>query len=188
MKYIVLSFLIALSFMSCKDSAVKGTNGVTYDNAVAYNDFIVNRQTTLMRNVVQFGKTVGISIDAARDSLKSYARQATTMLSEIKGMPAFKGDSTLRDAAVESFTFYKRIFEKDYAEILELNSKGEAQTAEDIAKSDEIIQRLTKDEADLDGPFQQAQKDFAKKNKMELKNTGEQKNLQKEIDEMGKDN
>lgn len=188
MKYLVITLLVASSLLSCKNSKVKGKNGVTYDNAVEYNDFIVNRQTTLMKKVVDFGKTAGVSVEAAKDSLKVYARQAGTMLNEIKGMPPFKNDSTLRDAAVESFTFYKRIFEKDYLDILELYSKGDAKTEEDIAATDEIIARITKDEADLDGPFQQAQKDFAKKNKIELRNTTEQKSLQKEIDEIGKEN
>lgn len=51
-------FVFAVMALSACNKPVKGRNGVVYKSAVQYNDYIVNRQTTLMKNVVAFGEMV----------------------------------------------------------------------------------------------------------------------------------
>src|SRR5574338_426229 len=41
------------------------------------------------------------------------------LIASLKERP-YKGDTALRDAAVSSFSFYKRVFEKDYMDILQI--------------------------------------------------------------------
>ena len=187
MRYLFLSVVLVVGLMACKQS-VKGINGVTYKSATDYNDYIVNRQTTLMKRVVEFGKVADASIDSAQVLLTKSVREVETMVGEIKGMPPYKGDSSLRDAAIASFSFYKKVFEKDYAEILEIRRKGQENiTEEDAARANAIVENITKEEEGLDKNFQRAQREYASKNGMKLIDNKVQKDLEKELDKMNKE-
>ncbi|MDZ4808316.1 MAG: hypothetical protein SGI96_08590 [Bacteroidota bacterium] len=187
MRYLFLSVVLVIGLMACKQS-VKGTNGVTYKSATDYNDYIINRQTTLMKRVVDFGKVADVNLDSAQALLTKSVREVETMIGEIKGMPPYKGDSLLRDAAIASFSFYKRVFEKDYAEILDIRKKGQENiTEEDIVRANTIVENISKEEEGLDKSFQSAQREYASKNSMKLKDNKVQKDLEKELDKMNKE-
>ena len=187
MRYLLLSTLLVLGFVACKQT-VKGKNGVTYKSASEYNDFIVNRQTTLMKKVVEFGKAAKENLDSAEAMVKQSAVDVEKMIIEIKGMPAYKGDSALRDAAVTSFSFYKRIFEKDYMDILAIRKKGDENITEaDITEQNRIVASITSEEAGLDKIFQAAQREYASKNNMKLLEDKAQNELKKEAEKMDKE-
>ena len=112
-KYLLLLTSIVLLLTSCKNESSKGANGVTYKTAVEYNDYIVARQTTLMKNIMKFISVAENDLDSAENMLDGYVKETGIMVTDIKGMPAFKGDSSLRDAAVNIFGFYKMIFDND---------------------------------------------------------------------------
>lgn len=180
MRYFLLSAILTFSFAAC-NKPVKGKNGVTYKSAIQYNDYIVDRQTTLIKNVIEFGKVVDISLDSAETMLKTSARQAERMIGELRGMPPYKGDSALRDAAVRSFTFYKKVFEKDYMDILNIRRKGAGNlTEEDVTEASRIIDKISKEEEGFDAEFHKAQANYAKKHKMKLMDN----KMQKEIDKL----
>jgi predicted ribosome quality control (RQC) complex YloA/Tae2 family protein len=187
MRYLFLSVVLVVGLMACKQS-VKGTNGVAYKSATDYNDYIVNRQTTLIKRVMEFGKVADVNLDSAQALLTKSVKEVETMIGEIKGMPPYKGDSSLRNAAIASFSFYKKVFEKDYATILNIRKKGEGNiTPEDAVQANSIIENITKEEEGLDKTFQSAQRDFASKNSMQLKDNKVQKDLEKELEKMGKE-
>ena len=188
MRYLLLSVMIVVGFAACKQSSVKGSNGVTYKSPVEYNDYIVNRQTDLMKKVLEFGKIADISLDSAEAMLKKSVRDAEKMIAEIKGMPPYKGDSALRDAAASSFAFYKKVFEKDYVDILNIRKKGQENiTEDDVTEANRIVDKISKEEEVLDKTFHNAQKDYAEKHKMKLMNNKVQKDIEKQLDKMGKD-
>jgi hypothetical protein len=173
-------FLVALLlplFYSC-NRPVKGDNGVTYKSPVQYNDYIVSRQTKLMKNVLSFGETAQTDIDSAASMLGGFAKETQSMIQEIKGMPPYKGDSSLRDAAVRSFTFYKRVFEEDYVDLINIRKKEDI-TEDDMAEMNRIVDKISKEEEGFDKAFHSAQNDFAKKNNMKLR----ENEMQKKIDE-----
>ena len=180
MKYFLLALVVISSVTAC-NKPVKGRNGITYKNAVEYNDYIVSRQTKLMRNVLDFGKTAETNLDSAESMLGRFANETDQMIREIKGMPAFKGDSVLRDAAVKSFTFYKRVFAQDYVDILNIRKKESEITEADISELDRIVDKISKEEENFDKSFHEAQRNFASKNNMRLKDN----EIQKEIDNSG---
>ena len=168
--------VIILLFIAC-NKPVRGTNGITYKNAVAYNDYIVGRQNILIKNVLKFGEAAQVNLDSAQALLDKFIPETEVMISELKVMPAWKGDSSLRNAAVKSFAFYKRVFEKDYRRILEIR-KDENATEEDISELNQIIESISKEEEKFDKDLHNAQRDFAQKNKMKLVGN----DLQKKID------
>jgi hypothetical protein len=170
--------IVLLAFIACNKPA-KGPNGVTYKNAVAYNDYIVSRQSTLIKNVLKFGETARVNLDSAEVLLNQYIPETEKMIVELKGMPAWKGDTSLRSTAVKSFTFYRRVFDEDYRRILTIR-KDENAGEEGAAEMNTIVEKISKEEEQFDKDFHNAQKDFARKNKMKLIDN----ELQQKIDEV----
>lgn len=179
MKRILLLPLLALMLTACKNDPPTGANGIVYKSAVEYNDYIVSRQTTLMKNIMSFVEVAQSDLDSAELLLNNYVKQIGTMITEIKGMPPYNGDSTLRDAASGIFGFYKRIFDKDYREILHIRGGEDGHSADADAQIAEIVKRIEEEEKGYDSRFQGAQKSFARKNKMKLVDN----EMQKEFDE-----
>lgn len=181
MKNIFLILTMAVLFAACKET-VKGTNGVIYKTPIEYNDYIVSRQTTLMKNIVSFGEMAQTNPDSAGKMLDLFAKETTDFIQEIKGMPPYKGDTSLRNAGVNIFTFYKKVFQSYYKQIMEINKSGENKTEEGVAKLNSIVTNLNKEEEIADKAFHKAQKDFAETNKMKLI----ENSMQKKLDEMNK--
>ena len=167
MRYASIIIVLVCSIFSC-NQLVKGRNGVTYKSAIQYNDFIVSRQTKLMQNVRNFAKAAEINLDSAEKMLLIYAGETSNMIEEIKGMPPYKGDSILREAAVRSLSFYQKVFQTDYARIIHLHKKGDKITNEDDAEMKDIDSRIKKEEEGLQKSLQNAQKFFSDKNNMKL--------------------
>lgn len=172
-------FIGIILFTSCKHE-VKGDNGVTYKSPVEYNDYIVNRQSNLMKKIMAFGQIAQNDLDSATALLDKYEGETDVMIKELKGMPVYKKDSALRNAAIRSFTFYKKVFSQDYRELIAIRKEKGDETEEGVAKMNEIVERITKEEEKLDKAFHNAQRDFASKNKMKLIDNS----MQKQIDNM----
>lgn len=178
----VLIILIAGLVVSCKPS-VKGKNGVSYDSAVEYNDYIVERQERLVQNILSLRSLSKEELNAADTLLQRYARQADSIIEEVRGMPPYRKDTALRNAAINSFGFYKRIFEKEYPPVLRLRQKGSEQlTLEDVEQANAILERIAKEEKELDAEFQKAQREYATKNNMRITDN----KLQDQINKMKK--
>ena len=181
-KPLVIIVILVCGLIACNKPA-KGRNGVSYKSAVQYNDYIVGRQSKLMQNVLNFTKAAAINLDSAEIMLGKFAGETAITIEEIKGMPAYKGDSSLRDAAVRSFSFYKDVFENDYSRIITIRKKGVDMTSEDIEEMKNIVDKITRDEKVFDKSFHNAQKNFADKNHMKLKENEMQEKFEKEIDQ-----
>ena len=181
MKYLsIILISLACVIMACNQPA-KGRNGVTYKSAVQYNDYIVSRQSKLMQDVLDFAKAADNNLDSAEKMLNTYVTQTAATIEEIKGMPEYKGDSSLRDAAVNSFVFYKNVFQNDYTRILEIRKKGTEMNSDDVEELNKIVGKITKEEEGFDKSFHNAQKNFADRNHMKLMENEMQKKFNKEI-------
>jgi len=181
MKYFFI-IIIATCFMAC-NQPVKGRNGEVYKSASQYNDYIVSRQTTIMKKVVDFVQVSQTDLDSAEKMLDKYITDIDRIISDIQAMPPYKGDSTLRDAAVGSFSFYKKIFGNEYKQLINIRRSGEAETEEGAAEMEKIVEFITKEEEKYDKAFHNAQKDFADKNNMRLT----ENEMQKKIDKLNEE-
>jgi hypothetical protein len=177
--FLVIIVFSCLFIISCNQS-IKGRNGVTYKSASQYNDYIVNRQTKLLEHVLDFAKAADKNADSAQKMLDHYTIEAGTMLDEINGMPAYKGDSSLRKAAALSFGFYKNLFQNDYSRIITIRKKGAGITPDDITEMKSIVAKITRDEEGFDNSFHTAQKNFADQHHMKLIENENQKRFDKE--------
>jgi hypothetical protein len=179
MKRFLLIAFISSIIISCNEP-VKGRNGELYRSAAQYNDYIVSRQSKVMKNVMDFVSVSETSLDSAEKLLDKYILQMDKIIEEISGMPAYKGDSALRDAAKATFVFYRKIFGKEYKEIIEIRREGGAFTEQGVAEMNGIVDRISREEEQYDKAFHNAQRDFAAKNNMKLT----ENELQKQIDKL----
>lgn len=177
-----IAIILFFGTIAC-DQATKGSNGVAFKSAVQYNDYIVSRQAKHIQNVLDFAKAARKNLDSAEKMLDKFTGETSTFVEEIKGMPAYKGDSSLRDAAVRIFNFYKKIFEIDYPRIIRIRKKGDAMTNEELEEMQNIVSRITRDEEGYDKSFHNTQKNFADKNNIKLTENEMQKKFEKEIDQ-----
>lgn len=168
-----------LLFVSCKNDPPKGANGVVYKSPVQYNDYIVSRQTTIMKNIMKFAEVAQSDLDSADHLLDKYVMETGRMITEIKGMPPYKGDSSLRDAATGIFGFYRNIFDKDYRDIIHLRNEQDGTSSDIEDRISAIVKKIEDEEKGHDDRFQRAQQNFARKNNMKLM----ENKMQKEFDE-----
>jgi len=167
MRYLSASLLLLFLLPGCAQVA-KGKNGKEYKTAVVYNDAIVNHQSRIMKDILNFVDASKVSLDSADRLLDVYTGELNTVIEDIKGMPAFRGDSALRDAAVQSFGFYKRIMTGEYKELIRLRKEGAGETDEGVAQMNAIVEKISKEEEGFDKNFHSAQLAFAKKNNITL--------------------
>lgn len=168
LKRIALLFLFIAVFIAC-NNPVKGRNGVVFKNPADYNDYIISRQTILIKNILDLGKKADSDVDSAYGMLDSYTNDATRIIAEIKDMPSYKGDSSLRDAAVNSFTFYKKLFGESYKRVLSIRREGGDETEAGAAEIMGIMDSIKREEEIHDKRLHNAQKDFASRFKMKMR-------------------
>lgn len=177
-----ICFFLVIVIVSCNES-VKGTNGVAYKTPIAYNDYIVSRQNELIKKIIQLAEVANTNLDSASRLLNKYELETTSLIKDVSGMPAYKGDSALRDAAISTFSFYKKMFNHDYRRLLELRMSGNAESEEEIAEMKSIVEKISRDEEKYDKTFHNTQQDFAAKNKMKLIENELQQKINKIKDE-----
>ncbi len=170
MKKVILSTLAVILFTECTTNNTVGANGVTYDNALDYNDYIINRQNDIMKDITAYSQAAEISIDEADKGLDKMITDASIKLKDIEGMPAFNGDSVLRNAAIALFSLYKTDFGNEFRSMHQLKRKVEEGTAtdEDHQKLGKFSDNISAKEDPLDEKFKEAQTKFAKDNNITL--------------------
>jgi hypothetical protein len=171
--------LIITAFLSACNQPVKGRNGQVYKSAVQYNDYIIGRQTTLIKNVLDLSAIAQTNLDSADKMLNKYVVETDSMIINLNGMPAYKDDSSFRDAAIASFAFYKKIFGNEYKQLINIRKNGGDATEEGVAEMNRIVGDITREEEKYDKAFHNAQKNFADKNNMKLAENEMQKKIDK---------
>lgn len=180
-KILLLTLATTILLGACKNKTPKGANGETYSSATEYNDYIVDRQMTLMKRVMSFSQMAQINLDSAANMLDGFVKETSTMVKEIKGMPPYKGDSTLRDASANLFGFYRKIFDNEYRDILQLRKEQDGTSVEIQDRIEALVKGIEDEEKGYDRSFQAAQKAFAAKNNMRIIENPMQKEFDKKV-------
>jgi hypothetical protein len=178
MKRVFIVFIALLSIVACKQQQKS-----KYRNAGEYNDHIVHYQTNIMKKLMAFVDATAINIDSSEEMLDKDIIYLDTVIKDVKNMGAFKGDSTLRDAAVNSFSFYQSIFANEYKQLMNIRRQSNTGSDETSTETNKIIAGITEKEKQLDLEFQSAQKSFARKNNMMLTPNGMDKEIHKPVNQ-----
>lgn len=160
--------IATMVFLTSCDSQTKGKNGVVYRSAVQYNQYIMDNQKSVINIMLEFGKAINHSFDSADHALDKGAMITEEAITNVKGMPAFHGDSAFRDAAVRSFEFYKDVLGNEYRQIVAIRRKQENKTDSDLVFLKSLPAEIGKREEKFDRAFHNAQQTFADHNHLTL--------------------
>ncbi|MBN9298356.1 MAG: hypothetical protein J0I41_15225 [Filimonas sp.] len=177
MKKTLASFALLGCLFIIASCGSKGKNGVTYKDARQYNDYIVNKQMALQKRFE--AATASLASVSNADEMKAGATKLIQSIDstlpsvdkdivDVQGMPDWNGDTAMRGAAVQLFTFYHSVLDKDLRDMGNLLAKGADFSTADQQKMEEINTRINTSESKLDDQFRTAQKQFATKNKLVL--------------------
>ena len=174
MKQVASLFLLICLVLGAKAQAP------TFNSGVDYNDYIVGLQNNIGKAIVEFNEVMGgeevtkASIEPYYLSMKLAAQQAVI---KTKALGPYKGNTELRNAAVNLFQFYVETFGNEYREMIDLVIEAEI-TEATLVRVNEILASVTEKEGGLDQAFQMAQGNFAKQFGFSLT----ENELQEEID------
>lgn len=171
---LILSFF-ALFAVATGSAQLRKTNGndapaKKFENAVDYNDYIINEQTRVGMVIKEFNAAFERSKDTLEihTARKAIIRQADSAITRIKNLVPFKGDTSLKKNALRLFRFYSEIAGKEYREFVQLYFSKEKITTEISKQLQDIVADITEREKVLDANFQEAQKAFAAKYNIKL--------------------
>lgn len=161
MRNIQMILLLMFTFVSINTFAGK-------PNPAKYNNKIVNKQHKIVKGFKEFFRTFEKGTkEKMHDEREQLLVLVNKSITEISAMPAFDGDSELRDGALTLLKFYKEGLEKDYPKMIELIANRD-RSKEDHAKLEAYRDELVKNEKIHDDKFEDVQVAFAKKHKLEL--------------------
>lgn len=178
MHFSVKLFLLLSLLQACKEP-LKAKDGTVFKSPGDYNEYIISRQTRVIRNFIELSEQIEHHPDTAGVYLAKCARQADSVISDIQGMPPFKTDSAFRDAAIRSFTFYRSLFNEHYPRLLKIRLQGGAETEEGINEIMEVMDKVKREEEQLDKKLHRAQRDFAERFDMKMRPNAIQKEMEK---------
>lgn len=151
--------------------------------AIDYNDYVVDLQSRIIAKMIEFNLHVS-SEEATQNSAKIYfedmLKTTKASISELEKLQAWEKDSDLKMAAMTLFRFYEKTIDQDYRRIIQIIYDPIGMTEETQVEFDEILTRITDDEAKIDEQFQTEQTKFAKKNGFMLIDN----ELQEEVDKL----
>lgn len=163
-------------FTLCILSAFSGL--ANNNDAVEYNDKIVNEQTKIGEAILAF------SNNPNNFSLSLIKEQAEKSQDVLKQMKPFEGNKQFLAAAKALFKFYADITNKEYKKILEIIEDKDKYSPSDItAKINELSNSISKREVPLDKAFEDAQVEFAKKYNFSLRKNDFSDKIEKAIEE-----
>lgn len=157
-----------------------GVSPKVFNNAVRYNDFIINNQVNVYNKIVKLVNCLETCDDVElKKTYDEMGDEAKKSLKEVKRLSDFNGNTEFRDRANELFEFYVEIYEKSYKELIDMIIKGNI-TAKEEARVNKIVEEVSEKETKLDDAFQKAQQKFADENGMQIVPN----EIQQEIDNM----
>lgn len=128
------------------------------DEAIQYNDKIVEEQSKVAEKILDF------SANPNESTLSEIKQQAASGLDVLKKMKAFDKNKSFLEAAKSLFEFYYSITENEYKQSLDLLSKLTPENqAETVTKLNKLLAVITDKEKILDEKFKEEQQKFADK-------------------------
>ncbi|TND05864.1 MAG: hypothetical protein FD123_3555 [Bacteroidetes bacterium] len=180
-----LLFIIPLFIGACGEPEKPLIPAGRFADAAAYNDFILGLQDSL--DLVSGELADGINDGKRKAALEATVRfrsRCKTLADTLKSLQDWKGDSSLRLAAVHLFETYEQAAAKYPAMLAILFTEDAVDTAKVtdtipendttdanaalIPRYEHIQRKISKMQEEALGQFYQAQRDFAEKFKVKL--------------------
>ncbi|HLP55930.1 MAG TPA: hypothetical protein VK151_12925 [Fluviicola sp.] len=153
----------------------------TFTDAVSYNDHIVGLQNEIGYKMIAFNDEVGAE-DATAESVQPYyddlLKTTRTVISKLEKVKPYEKNVALKNAALELFRFYETTIKVEYKEMMDLIFSDAGLDDAGMLRVQELLTKVTEEEAVVDQKFKEAQEAYARKYNIEL----EENELQEEID------
>ncbi len=165
-KTIQISGLLFLFLVSLTGySQVTPTKTIT--EPVAYNDYIVNQQNLIGKNLLSFIDVFSDTTASKNDAigkLNIVILTASDAIDNMNSLKTYDPDFGLKQSALNLFSFYKRVLGTTYFSILD-----EVYSAQpDSQKVNDLVASITEEEAGFDKAYAAAQEKFAAANNFTL--------------------
>ena len=145
---------------------------------VEYNDTIIKEQAKIIELMFDLVAKIETDLDGCEAVRLKTIVQCDSSILLVSKMEPFDSDVSMKNTALDLFNFYKKAYQKEYKEMIEILQLGDKITAEDMARMTNLNEELAKKETSLDAAFKGAQAAFAKKHNITI----EENKLQKKID------
>ena len=165
--------LLTISFL-----LLQSCNSKPSMTPIEYNDTIIKEQAKIIELMFDLVAKIETDLDGCEAVRLKTIVQCDSSIQVVSKMEPFDGDASLKNTALDLFHFYKKAYENEYKEMIQILQLKENITPEDLARMTTLNEELAKKESTLDAAFQGAQAAFAKKNNIMI----EDNKLQKKID------
>jgi hypothetical protein len=165
MNRILLTLMISCSiiFSSC--------NELKTEDAISYNDFLVNSMDPLIDKMIDFEMAIyDDNTENLNEAYEVLLKTTTETEQAIISREAFDGNENFKKAAIDIISFYKSVVDKDYKEILSIIRNSEF-NEEDEIRVEEILMLAYDKEGPYYEKFEKEAQEFAKKYSFEIKDT-----------------
>lgn len=171
---------LLLLLVACNSNQPVGKDGKVYRSAIEYNDAIIKNQVGFANNYLSVLNKHQVLSEQTLEDLKKLSSEAALSSKMIESMPAYKGDSSFRDAGVELLNFYSDFLLDEFSTIVKLRMlAGDSLTHQYTDSINMLTAKVKKQEVELDEKFQRSQKAFAQKNGFRLDPEKSQEMLKK---------
>lgn len=175
MKPVILLIAIVFTFTT-------GAFAQKFTEASEYNDYIVELQNKIGYKMLEFNERIGeegATLESVTPYHSALVQTTKDVIADLKKLPAFEGNSSFKNSAVDLFNFYLKTIEVDYKEMMELIF-SETMDEAALERLSQILEQITTDEAVYDENFAREQQAFADKYNFDLIDN----ELQDEIDDL----
>ena len=130
--------------------------GPTRDQAVDYNDKIINEQIAIFEKMEQLIDTYeNYQPDLMDAAYEKTLTQINQSIKNIEALPEFDGSTTFRDAGVTLFKLYKSVLENEHKQIIKLlklpdSQYGDAEVKQTGDLSDAADEKINQGISNLD--------------------------------------
>jgi hypothetical protein len=134
-------------------------------NPTDYNTSIMNEvrkvenadQKILKEITCRQFENIEIALQEGRDQINASLRK-------LDKFDSFRGDDSLRKAAISYISLYESLFKKEYETIISLLKKGKKFTSEDESELAKLMETFAQDKRHAKNTFSMIHFDFIKKN------------------------
>lgn len=161
MKYALILFFALLALPGTSQSTAART---VFADAYDYNDYIVAQQDVVMECFDVFAALLYDSTSTKAEASKKRVellQKVRTCESNVKNLPDWKGNTSLRDSAAACFAYYTKTFEVEYVELISLWYTT-PYTETESEKVDALTDRINRKQDRLDDSLIRTQEAFAK--------------------------
>ena len=152
-----------------------------FKTPIDYHNYILNEQQKIVNAIISFSNQFNSKDSILLANYNSTKGVIKKSCENIQKLPAYNGDSEMKDAALPLFEMYFNAMDVEYREIVDLFIK------KDFGKKTQervnfLLNSINEKEKKLDVRLIDAQANFAQKYKLEIQNN----QLQQKVNSIGK--